>query len=129
MSQANRTTGLVDYKELETNILSSIREGRTLTERDGALTPFVKRLLEAILEGEIKSHLSAKSEENNRRNSKTLRTSAGSFELLTPRDREGSFEPQVVRKRQTTELEAKVLSTYASGMGYSIACRRDIKYL
>ncbi|KLT23277.1 transposase [Wolbachia endosymbiont of Armadillidium vulgare str. wVulC] len=47
---------------------------------------------------------------------KTLRTSAGSFELLTPRDREGSFEPQIVRKRQTTELEAKVLSTFASGM-------------
>ncbi|WP_406718747.1 transposase [Wolbachia endosymbiont (group B) of Rhopobota naevana] len=48
---------------------------------------------------------------------------------MTPRDREGSFEPQVVRKRQTTELEAKVLSTYASGTGYSIACRRNIKYL
>ncbi len=68
MSQANRITGLVDYKELETNILSSIREGRPLTERDGALTPFVKRLLESSLEGEIKNHLSAKSEENNRRN-------------------------------------------------------------
>ncbi len=46
MSQANTTTGLVDYKELETNILSSIREGRPLTERDGALTPFIKKLLE-----------------------------------------------------------------------------------
>ncbi len=53
MSQANRTTGLVDYKELETNILSSIREGRLLTGRDGALTPFIKKLLEASLEGEI----------------------------------------------------------------------------
>ncbi len=38
MSQkvVNRTTGLVDYKELEANILSSIREGRPLTGRDGA---------------------------------------------------------------------------------------------
>ncbi|WP_264330447.1 IS256 family transposase [Wolbachia endosymbiont (group B) of Erebia ligea] len=124
MSQANRTNGLVDYKELETNILSSIREGKPLTGKDGALTPFIKRLLEASLEGEIENHMSAKSEENNRRNgrnAKTLRTSGGSFELLTPRDREGSFEPQIVRKRQTSlhpELEAKVLSTYASGMGY-----------
>lgn len=123
MSQkvVNRTTGLVDYKELEKNILSSIREGRSLIGRDGALTPFIKRLLEASLEGEIESHMSAKSEENNRRNgrnAKTLRTSGGSFELLTPRDREGSFEPQIARKRQTIELEAKVLSTYASGMGY-----------
>ena len=34
MSQVNKTTGLVDYKELETNILSSIREGRPLTGSD-----------------------------------------------------------------------------------------------
>ncbi|GFR26126.1 putative transposase [Trichonephila clavata] len=65
MSQkiVTRTTGLVDYKELETNILSSIREGRPLTGRDGALTPFIKRLLEASLEGEIENHLLAESEE------------------------------------------------------------------
>ncbi len=90
MSQkvVNRTTGLVDYKELEANILSSIREGRPLTGRDGAFTPLIKKLLEASLEGEIENHLLAESEENNRRNGrngKTLRTSAGSFELLTPR--------------------------------------------
>lgn len=83
MSQkiVNRTTGLVDYKELETNILSSIREERPLT---GRLTPFIKKLLEASLEGEIENHLLAESEESNRRNGrngKTLRTSAGSFEL------------------------------------------------
>ncbi len=112
MSQkiVNRITGLVDYKELETNILSSIREGRPLTGRDGAFTPFIKKLLEASLEGEIENHLLAESEENNRRNGrngKTLRTSAGSFELLTPRDREGSFEPQIVKKRQTDLTQKK----------------------
>ena len=40
---------------------------------------------------------------------------------LTPRDREGSFEPQIVKKRQTNlhpELETKILSTFASGMSY-----------
>ena len=74
--------------------------------------------------GEIENHLSAESVENNRRNgrnAKTLRTSAGSFELLTPRDREGSFEPHIIKQRHTSlhsELEAKVLSTFASGMGY-----------
>ncbi len=50
-----------------------------------------------------------------------MKTSAGSFELLTPRDREGSFEPQIVKKRQTSlhpELETKVLNMFASGMGY-----------
>lgn len=59
-----------------------------------------KKLLEASLEGEIDNHLSSENEGNNRRigkNSKTLRTSSGSFELQTPRDREGSFEPQIVK--------------------------------
>ncbi len=99
----NRT--LVDYKELETNILSSIREGRPLTGRDGALTPLIKKLLEASLEGEIENHLLAKSEENNRRNGrngKTLRTSAGSFELLTPRDREGTTNSQKKANKLTS---------------------------
>ncbi len=120
----NGTTSLVDYKELEANILSSIREGKPLMGRDGALTPFVKRLLEASLEGEIEHHLSNEREGKNRRNGKngkTLKTSAGSFELLTPRDREGSFEPQIVKKRQTSlhpELETKVLNMFASGVGY-----------
>ncbi len=65
MSQkvVNRTTGLVDYKELEANILLSIREGRPLTGRDGAFTPLIKKLLEASLEGEIENHLLAESEE------------------------------------------------------------------
>ena len=48
--------------------------------------------------------------------------SAGSFELQTPRDRNGSFEPQVVKKYQTSikdELQDKILAMYAQGMGYS----------
>ncbi|WP_264375829.1 IS256 family transposase [Wolbachia endosymbiont (group B) of Sphaerophoria taeniata] len=121
---SNKYVGLVDYKELESNILSSIREGRPLTGKEGALTPLIKKLLEASLEGEIENHLSSEDEENNRRNgrnSKTLNTSSGSFELFTPRDRNGSFEPQAVKKRQTNlhpELEKKILSMFASGMGY-----------
>ena len=126
MSQkkANKTIGLVDYKELESNILSSFLEGKPLTGKDGALTYLIKRLLEATLEGEMENHLSNNSEENNRRNgrnSKTLHTSSGSFELFTPRDRNGSFEPQVVKKRQTNlhpELETKILSTFANGMSH-----------
>ena len=52
---------------------------------------------------------------------KTQRLYEQVFELLTPRDREGSFGPQIVKKRQTSlhsELETKILSMFASGMGY-----------
>ena len=116
-SMNNDYVGLVDYKELEGNILSSIRLGKPLTGKGGALTPLIKKLLEASLEGEMAHHLSGDSPEHNRRNgksSKTLRTSSGSFDLVTPRDRLGSFDPQIVKKRQTSlhpELETKILSS------------------
>lgn len=131
----NDYVGLVDYKELEENILSSIRLGKPLTGKGGALTPLIKKLLEASLEGEMAHHLSNNSTENNRRNGKsckTLRTSSGSFDLVTPRDRTGSFDPQIVKKRQTNlhpELETNILSMFSSGMSYkSIAAHVEEIY-
>src|SRR5690606_23028391 len=49
---------------------------------------------------------------------KTLKTEDGEFQLNTPRDREGSFEPQLVKKHQTrfTSMDDKILSLYAKGM-------------
>ncbi len=48
---------------------------------------------------------------------KMLKTEDGEFELLTPRDRNGSFEPQLVKKHQTrlTSMDDKILSLYAKG--------------
>jgi len=50
--------------------------------------------------------------------SKTLRTEDGQFELNTPRDREGTFKPQLVKKNQTrfTSMNDKILFLYAQGM-------------
>ena len=50
--------------------------------------------------------------------SKTLKTEEGTFELNTPRDRDGSFEPQLIKKQQTrfTTMDDKILSLYAKGM-------------
>ncbi|MGI2299140.1 IS256 family transposase, partial [Candidatus Cardinium hertigii] len=45
----NDYVGLVDYKDLEENILSSIRLGKPLTGKGGSLTPLIKKLLEASL--------------------------------------------------------------------------------
>ena len=53
---------------------------------------------------------------------KTIKgTSDGTFELETPRDRNGTFEPQIVKKHQTTisdEIEEKIISMYGLGMSY-----------
>ena len=62
-----------------------------------------------------------KSTENSRNghSSKTLRTSFGDVEVTVPRDRKGEFEPQLLKKNQTSisqDIEEKILSMYAKGM-------------
>ena len=60
----------------------------------------------------------------NRRNgvaTKTVRSGSGAFELEVPRDRNGSFEPQLIKKRQTIlneELDNKILALYGLGTSY-----------
>jgi putative transposase len=72
----------------------------------------------------MESHLGESRANKNRRNGKSTKTvthSAGSFELETPRDREGSFEPEIVKKRQTVlndALDEKVLGLFGLGMSY-----------
>jgi len=115
-----------NFEDFKEEALSQIKSGQPLTGKDGVLTPLIKQLLEAALEGEMASHLSECHDENtpNRRNgkmSKTIKSDTGSFELDTPRDRLGSFEPEIVKKRQTVlneSLDNKVLSLYSIGMSY-----------
>ena len=112
-----------DYSSFETEALSKLQSGEPLLGSKGVLTPLIKRIVEASLEGEISEHLSDKRGQNRRngKTRKTVKSSYGSFELETPRDRAGSFEPQLVSKRQTTlndEIDAKILSLYSMGMSY-----------
>ena len=115
-----------DFNDFKTEALSQLKEGQSLTGKDGVLTPLIKALLESALEGEMDAHLSDCKEEgaSNRRNgksTKTVKSSTGAFDLSTPRDREGSFEPEIIKKRQTVlneSLDNKILSLYAIGMSY-----------
>jgi transposase-like protein len=84
-----------------------------------------KVAVEAALNAELDDHLGYSKHEtsstDNSRNgfaSKTLRTEDGQFELNTPRDRHGRFEPQLVKKRQTrfTSMDDKILSLYANSL-------------
>lgn len=103
--------------------LKALREGRNLTGKDGILTPLIKQLTEAAMQAELDEHLASETQSNrkNGRTSKTMKSPVGSFELNTPRDRAGSFEPQIVKKHQTQltdELERKVLALFALGNSY-----------
>ena len=88
----------------------------------------VGEMLENGLEGELDDELGytkydyRNKESDNSRNGyskKTLKTSFGETEIKVPRDRDGEFEPQLVKKNQTTltgDIEEKILSMYAKGM-------------
>ena len=103
--------------------LKAIQSGKPLLGKEGILTPLIKNLTEAALEGELDSHL-AKEVTANRRNGKskkTIKSLNGNFELNTPRDRDGTFSPQLVKKHQTTistEIEDKIIALYGLGMSY-----------
>ena len=84
-----------------------------------------KITIEAALNAELDDHLGyekhVQSDNPNSRNgysTKTLKTEDGQFEIDTPRDRDGSFEPQLVKKQQTrfTSMDDKIFSLYAKGM-------------
>ena len=109
-------------------VLEQFKSGKNLTGKDGLLAPLIKQLTEAALEAEVESHiandvLSGTRNRKNGVNKKTIKDlSNGSFELETPRDRNGTFEPQIVKKHQTTisnEIEDKILSMYGLGMSYT----------
>jgi len=104
--------------------LEKIKAGAKLDGKDGVLAPLIKQLTEAALEAEIESHLSQELAKNRRngKSKKTMKSSVGEFELEVPRDRNNSFEPQMVKKHQThisEQLEEKMLSLYALGNSYS----------
>ena len=109
-------------------VLEQFKNGKNLTGKDGLLAPLIKQLTEAALEAEVESHIAndvllGTRNRKNGVNKKTIKDlSNGSFELETPRDRNGTFEPQIVKKHQTTisnEIEEKILSMYGLGMSYT----------
>lgn len=111
------------------NALNALQNGQALTGKDGILTPLIKQLTEAALTAEPDSHLAQNAENGSPR--KTIKAPTGSFELATPRDRNGTFDPQLVKKHQTTlsvEIEHKIIRLFALGMSYA-DINREIKEL
>lgn len=125
-SKKNKTKEEFNWNNFEEEAISRLQKGEELGGKEGILAPMIKRLLEASLEGELDVHLkeSKKKGKSNRRNgkqSKNLKTSYGKIKLETSRDRTGTFNPQLIKKRQTTlgeGLDNKILSMYSRGMSY-----------
>lgn len=107
-----------------TDALEQIKAGAKIDGKDGVLAPLIKQLTEAALQAELESHLTTEINKNrkNGKSTKTMKSIVGEFELDIPRDRNGSYEPQIVKKHQThmsDHIEQKILSLYALGNSYS----------
>ena len=116
---------MVDKKELEAIAQAAAKNIKTEADLNELRQMLTKITVEAALNAEMDDHLGfdkhAQSDSDNSRNgysSKTLQTEDGQFELATPRDRMGSFEPRLVKKHQRrfTSMDDKVLFLYAQGM-------------
>jgi transposase-like protein len=115
----------MNKKELEAfakQAAKSIRSEADLTDFRKMLT---KVTVEAALNAELDEHLGySRHEQSNKDNyrngysSKTIRTEDGEVNLEAPRDRDSSFEPQLVKKNQTrfTSMDDKILYLYSKGM-------------
>lgn len=114
-----------DLEGIEKKALEQLKSGKSLFGKDGAFAPLLKGFIEKALESEMEDHLD-KSERvsGNKRNGKgkkTIKSSAGSFLIETPQDRHSSFEPELIKKRQTIlaeSLEEKIIGLYSLGMSY-----------
>jgi len=111
--------------EFEKKVLEQFMSGKNLFGEGGAFAPMLKNVIEKALQGEMDGHLDeAERTKGNKRNGKgkkTLKSGFGTFDIDTPQDRQSSFEPELVKKRQTIladNLSEKIIGLYGLGMSY-----------
>ncbi len=113
--------------ELIDNLLKNYKKPEDLIGENGLLKQLTKQLLERAMAAEMTEHVgydkhnTAGNNSGNSRNGKSAKTIKGTFgelALETPRDRNGTFEPQIIEKHQTrfTGFDKNILSLYSRGL-------------
>lgn len=115
-----------DFEAFSKKAADDLRSGKPMVGQDGVFTPLLKMLIEGALNGEMDAHLSeTRTTKKNRRNGhtqKTIQSPLGGFEVFAPRDRNSTFEPQIVEKRKhsiTSDIDNQIIALYGRGMSYS----------
>jgi transposase-like protein len=112
-----------DWKAFEKEAIARLMKGDEISGTDGIFTPLIQRLLQASIDGEMQAHV-AENRPNRRNGSKPkkVKSSQGLLHIDMPRDRDASFDSQIVPKRKTSlgdGLDNKILAFYGLGMSYS----------
>ena len=111
-----------DFESIKNKAIEQLEAGKPLLGKDGAFAPLLESILNAALEGEMDAHLSEEERmSGNRRNGKMqkqVQTSMGEVTVSTPRDRNATFDPQFIKKRETVLAEGvadRIIGLYALG--------------
>lgn len=113
--------------ELIDNLLKGYKKPEDLIGENGLLKQLTKQLLERAMSAEMTAHVGYEKHEasgdntGNSRNgtsAKTIKGTFGTMPIEVPRDRNGTFEPQIIEKHQTrfTGFDANIISLYSRGM-------------
>jgi len=110
---------IIDEKTIS-ELATSPNAQESFFGKNGLIKELLKKTLQTALNAELAHHLEH-SEVKNKRNGKTHKTiqsDSGTFDLEVPRDREGDFEPQIVKKhqRRLVGLDQKIIALYARGL-------------
>jgi transposase-like protein len=117
-------TNKFDYEKFKKEAAQRLKNGESLLGKEGVFTNLLKDFLEATLEGELESHIATdkKANRKNGKGKKTVKTTVGKVDITTPRDRNGTFEPEILPKRSSTlgvDLDKQIIALYARGSSYS----------
>ncbi len=112
----------LDFEVMKAKAIEQLKAGKPLLGKDGAFAPLLESVINAVLEGEMDAHLNeAERQGGNRRNGKMqkqVRTALGEVTVSTPRDRDSTFDPQFIKKRETILAEGvadRIIGLYALG--------------
>ena len=111
-----------ELTSIKQQVMESLKAGKPWFGEDGAFAPLIQNIVNSILEGEMESHLTPENRQSgNRRNGKMdkqVQTPVGEVTISTPRDRDSSFSPQFLKKRETILSETmadSIIALYARG--------------
>jgi len=116
-----------DYETFRKEVISGLISGKPLTGESGLLKPLIANFVQGALDAEMENHLTSERGEglSNRRNgkqSKKIRSESGEVEITYDRDRNGTFEPVTVKKRQHQlglGFDHQILELYAMSTSIS----------
>lgn len=123
MQEKKNLDALMSDPEMSARLAAHLKSKKALLGQDSPFSELLQGMVNAMLEGEIDGFMDEQraSGVSNKRNggkSKRVTSSAGPLEVYTPRDRNGDFEPELIKKRERSlgsGLDEQILALYAQG--------------